>query len=53
MHLLIKNPRELLGDGFLEHTIPEKPGSRLHQRYRLTEAGKAQLAPITGDRKTP
>jgi len=35
--------REMLADGLIEYTLPEKPNSRL-QKYRLTEAGRALLA---------
>ena len=37
---VIKN---LLSDGIIEYTIPEKPRSRL-QKYRLTEKGRQMLA---------
>jgi len=31
--------REMLNNGLLEYTIPDKPNSRL-QKYRLTAAGR-------------
>ena len=34
--------RELLTKGFLEHTLPDKPNSRL-QKYRLTDKGRMWL----------
>ncbi|MDV2481931.1 DUF4062 domain-containing protein [Methanoculleus sp. Wushi-C6] len=40
---LNKVVRQLLDDLMIEYTIPEKPGSR-HQKYRLTEKGRAALA---------
>ncbi|MBP2132158.1 ATP-dependent DNA helicase RecG [Methanomicrobium sp. W14] len=36
---LNKVVRELMAEGYVEYTIPEKPRSRL-QKYRLTEKGK-------------
>ena len=33
---------DLVEDGFVEYTIPEKPRSRL-QKYRLTEKGRSAL----------
>ncbi|MDN7024128.1 ATP-dependent DNA helicase [Methanoculleus sp. FWC-SCC1] len=35
--------RQLLADRVIEYTVPEKPSSR-HQKYRLTEKGRAALA---------
>jgi len=40
---LNKIVRQLLTDLMIEYTIPEKPSSR-HQKYRLTEKGRAALA---------
>lgn len=34
--------REMLGEGLVEYTIPDKPNSRL-QEYRLTDKGRALL----------
>lgn len=42
-HLRERDINPALAAGFIEMTIPDKPNSRL-QRYRLTEAGKANLA---------
>ena len=44
---LNKVVRVLLGDQTIEHTIPDKPNSRM-QRYRITAKGKALLAEKRG-----
>ena len=37
----------LVEQGYLARTVPDKPNSRL-QRYRITDAGRARLAGISG-----
>lgn len=39
---LKRSLQELLDQGFVEYTIPDKPSSRL-QKYRLTDQGRARL----------
>jgi ATP-dependent DNA helicase RecG len=41
--------RELIGQGLIEYTLPDKPNSRL-QKYRLTEKGRQELQNGTGGR---
>lgn len=49
---LNKVVRQLLADQMLEYTIPEKPGSQ-HQKYRLTEKGRAAAAKHGSGGDTP
>ncbi len=49
---LNKVVRQLLDDLMIEYTIPEKPGSR-HQKYRLTEKGRAALAKLGSGEDMP
>jgi len=39
--------RDLLAEGLIEYTLPEKPNSRL-QKYRLTGKGRATRQKNTG-----
>jgi predicted HTH transcriptional regulator len=41
--------RELMGQGLIEYTLPDKPNSRL-QKYRLTDNGRQELQNGTGGR---
>jgi len=38
----------LIDAGLVERTIPDRPTSG-HQRYRITDAGRAYLRTLTGD----
>lgn len=49
-HLRERYINPALANALIERTIPDKPNSRL-QRYRLTEAGKANLAAKPGGRR--